>query len=42
MHMESATRAAGFQTFEDLEAYHVSREFRKTMHGVSRPLPEHF
>ncbi len=28
-----------FKTFEDLEAYQVAREFRKTMYGVSRRLP---
>src|SRR6266446_7680520 len=28
-----------FKTFEDLEAYQVTREFRKTMYGVSRRLP---
>jgi len=29
-----------FQTFEDLEAYKVAREFRKAMYGVSRRLPD--
>lgn len=29
-----------FQTFEDLEAYQVAREFRKAMYGVSRRLPD--
>ena len=29
-----------FQTFEDLEVYRVSREFRKAMYGVTRRLPE--
>lgn len=29
-----------FQTFEDLEAYQVSREFRKAMYAVSRRLPD--
>jgi four helix bundle protein len=30
-----------FQTFEDLEAYQVAREFRKGMYAVSRRLPEY-
>jgi len=30
----------GFQTFEDLEAYQVAREFRKAMYAVSRRLPD--
>jgi four helix bundle protein len=29
-----------FQTFEDLEVYRVSRQFRKAMYGVTRRLPE--
>ena len=29
-----------FQTFEDLEVYRVSREFRKAMYGVTRRLPD--
>jgi four helix bundle protein len=29
-----------FKTFEDLEVYQVSREFRKAMYGLSRRLPE--
>src|SRR5690348_2016507 len=29
----------GFKTFEDLELYQVAREFRKTMYGVTRRLP---
>lgn len=29
-----------FLTFEDLETYQVSREFRKAMHAVSRRLPD--
>ena len=29
-----------FQTFESLEVYRVSREFRKAMYGVTRRLPE--
>ena len=33
-------RAESFQTFEDLEAYQVSREFRKAMYAVSRRLPD--
>lgn len=35
--MESEDRP--FQTFEDLEAYKLAREFRKVMYGVSRRLP---
>src|SRR6266446_5380356 len=31
---------ASFQTFEDLEAYQVAREFRKAMYGVNRRLPD--
>jgi four helix bundle protein len=30
---------AGFQTFEDLEAYQAARAFRVVMYGVSRRLP---
>src|SRR6266540_7222033 len=33
-------KATSFQTFEDLEAYQVAREFRKAMYGVSRRLPD--
>jgi four helix bundle protein len=29
-----------FRTFEDLEVYQVSREFRKKMYGVARGLPD--
>lgn len=29
-----------FQTFEDLEVYQVSREFRKAMYRVAKELPE--
>jgi four helix bundle protein len=29
-----------FQTFEDLEVYRVSREFRKAMYGAARRLPD--
>jgi four helix bundle protein len=29
-----------FQTFENLEAYQVAREFRKAMYSVSRRLPD--
>jgi four helix bundle protein len=38
----SASKTAGkeFQTFEDLEAYKVAREFRKAMYGVARRLPD--
>ena len=32
--------AKKFQTFEDLEAYQVAREFRKAMYAVSRRLPD--
>ena len=31
--------AKKFQTFEDLDAYQVAREFRKAMYAVSRRLP---
>ena len=31
---------ASYQTFEDLDAYKVSREFRKAMYGVARKLLE--
>jgi len=30
----------GFQTFEDLEVYRVSREFRQRMYALARRLPE--
>jgi four helix bundle protein len=30
----------GYQTFEDLDAYKIAREFRKAMYGVSQRLPE--
>ena len=33
-------QAKEFQTFEDLEAYQVAREFRKAMYAVSRRLPD--
>src|SRR5437667_12797504 len=29
-----------YRTFEDLDAYKVTREFRKAMYGVARRLPE--
>jgi four helix bundle protein len=29
-----------YRTFEDLEAYHVAREFRKAMYRVNRRLPD--
>jgi len=29
-----------FQTFEDLEVYRLSREFRKAMYGAARRLPD--
>src|SRR5438270_403433 len=31
---------ASYQTFEDLDAYKIGREFRKAMYGVARRLPE--
>jgi four helix bundle protein len=31
---------ANYQTFEDLDAYKIAREFRKAMYGVARKLPE--
>jgi four helix bundle protein len=31
--------ASGFKTFEDLELYRLSREFRKAMYAVTRRLP---
>ena len=31
---------ASYQTFEDLDAYKIAREFRKEMYGVARRLPE--
>ena len=35
-----AQQTKRFQTFEDLEAYQVAREFRKAMYAVSRRLPD--
>lgn len=35
----SVNRESG-STFEDVEAYQVAREFRRTMYGVARQLPE--
>ena len=32
---------ASFQTFENLEAYQVAREFRKAMYGVNRRFPDY-
>ena len=32
--------AGRFQTFEDLEVYKAAREFRKSMYGASRKLPD--
>jgi four helix bundle protein len=29
-----------YQTFEDLDAYKIAREFRKAMYGVARRMPE--
>jgi four helix bundle protein len=29
-----------YQTFEDLDAYKIAREFRKAMYGLARRLPE--
>ena len=37
--MESS-QTSGFKTFEDLEAYQVAREFRKSMYAATRKLPE--
>jgi four helix bundle protein len=34
------TTAKRFQTFEDLEVYKASREFRKAMYAVNRCLPD--
>ena len=34
------TDRTGFQTFEDLEVYRVSREFRRAMYAVTRRLPD--
>jgi four helix bundle protein len=31
---------ASYQTFGDLDAYKIAREFRKAMYGVARRLPE--
>ena len=31
---------ASYQTFEDLDAYKIAREFRKAMYGIARALPE--
>src|SRR4030081_405664 len=31
---------ASYQTFEDLDAYKIAREFRKAMYGVARRMPE--
>ena len=36
----SEKRAHDYQTFEDLEVYQVSREFRKMMYRVAKCLPE--
>ena len=36
--MEAAAKS--FKTFEDLEVYRLSREFRKGMYAVSRRLPD--
>lgn len=33
-------KEACYQTFEDLEAYRLAREFRKAMYGIARKLPE--
>jgi four helix bundle protein len=38
-HTEGREKKA-FQTFEDLEVYRVSREFRKAMYGAARRLPD--
>jgi four helix bundle protein len=34
------TNESKYRTFEDLEVYQVAREFRKSMYGVSRRLPD--
>jgi four helix bundle protein len=31
---------ASYQTFEDLDAYRIAREFRKAMYSVARKLPD--
>jgi four helix bundle protein len=36
----SEDQAKGYQTFEDLEAYQIAREFRKAMYRVAKQLPE--
>jgi four helix bundle protein len=33
-------QSPGYQTFENLDAYKIAREFRKAMYRVSRRLPE--
>ena len=40
LHRESTKPRHGVSTFEDLQVYQVAREFRRTMYGVSRQLPE--
>jgi four helix bundle protein len=37
---EMASSSASFETFENLEAYKFSREFRRAMYRVSRALPK--
>ncbi len=32
--------AKGFETFEDLQVYKAARQFRKTMYGLTRRLPQ--
>jgi four helix bundle protein len=38
--MTTMNKASPHSTFEDLEVYQVAREFRKTMYGVARRLPD--
>jgi len=37
---EKTGQNTDFRTFEDLEVYKASREFRKSMYGVARQLPD--
>jgi four helix bundle protein len=39
-HPEPVPPQANFRTFEDLEVYKASREFRKALYGVARRLPD--
>lgn len=38
--MTTMNKERPHSTFEDLEVYQVAREFRKTMYGVARRLPD--